>query len=235
MTPSRKERIEELIEGAGKFRLCSPSDDPDEQTAVTVGFHYLVTQFQRLAVPILPADAALHLKNIRVEIDNIYTVYDARAKLDAIIPEIQAALEHLADDGFSTGTTAIVDPALIVRLDALKSSKYDVAALVHMCKEINSSYAHGNVLAVALLMRTVLNHVPPVFGHNTFEQVVANAGKSLKESFEHLEKGLRKIADFHTHKKIAAIESYPSPAQVEPFKPQFELLLQQVELRLKVP
>jgi hypothetical protein len=234
MAPSRKERIEELIERAESTRLCSPSDDPDEQTAVTVGFHHLLTQFQRLASPILPADAALHLKNIRVEIDNIYTVYDASAKLDAIIPEIQAALEHLADDGFSTGTTAyIVDPALIARLDALKSSTYDVAALVRICKEINSSHAHGNVLAVALLMRTVLNHVPTVVGHDTFAQVLASTGKSLKDSFNHLENGLRKVADFHTHRKIVAVESYPSAAQVEPFKPQFELLLQQVESRLK--
>lgn len=236
MAPSRKERIEELIERAEKIRLCSPSDDPDEQTSVTVGLHHLLTQFQRLAIPILPADAALHLKNIRVEIDNIYTAYDASAKLDAIIPEIQAALEHLDDDGLSIGSTAyIVDPALITRLDALKSSTYDVAALVRMCREINSSHAHGNVLAVALLMRTVLNHVPPVFGHDTFAQVTASVGKSLKESFEHLENGLRKIADFHTHRKIVAVESYPSAAQVEPFKPQFDLLLQQVESRLKMP
>jgi hypothetical protein len=90
-----------------------------------------------------------------------------------------------------------------------------------------------NVLAVALLMRTVLNHVPPVFGHQTFGQVLANAGSSLKDSFDHLENGLRKIADFHTHRRIVAAESYPSAAQVEPFKPQFELLLQQVESRLK--
>jgi hypothetical protein len=82
-------------------------------------------------------------------------------------------------------------------------------------------------------MRTVLNHVPPVFGHETFGQLVANSGKSLKDSFDHLENGLRKIADFHTHRRIAAVESYPSAVQVEPFKPQFELLLQQVASRLK--
>ena len=69
-------------------------------------------------------------------------------------------------------------------------------ALVRMCKEINSSYAHGNVLAVALLMRTVLNHIPPVFGHDTFAQVLTGTGKSLKDSFNHLENGLRKVADF---------------------------------------
>jgi hypothetical protein len=97
----------------------------------------------------------------------------------------------------------IVDPPLIARLEGLKSSTYDVGALVRMCEEINSSYAHGNVLAAALLMRTVLNHVPPVFGFDTFSQVLANVGKSLKDSFDHLENGLRKIADFHTHRKIA--------------------------------
>ena len=63
--------------------------------------------------------------------------------------------------------------------------------------------------------------------------MLASAGKSLKDSFDHLENGLRKIADFHTHRRIVAVESYPSAVQVEPFKPQFELLLQQVESRLK--
>src|SRR5215472_6015231 len=103
-----------------------------------------------------------------------------------------------------------------------------------MCREINSSYSHGNILATALVMRTVLNHVPSVFGHDTFAQVVAGVGKSLKDSFNHLENGLRKVADFHIHRKIAANESYPTAAQVEPFKPQFELLLQQVEVQLRL-
>jgi hypothetical protein len=56
MAPSRKELIEKLIENARDCRLCGPSDDPDEQTAVTSGLHHIVTQFQRLASPILPAE-----------------------------------------------------------------------------------------------------------------------------------------------------------------------------------
>ena len=82
-------------------------------------------------------------------------------------------------------------------------------------------------------MRTILNHVPPVFGCRTFEQVAANSGKSLKESFAHLEAGLRKIADFHAHRTITDSEFYPSATQVEPFKPQFEVLLQQVTARIR--
>jgi hypothetical protein len=231
---SKREIITNLIDDARKFRFCGPSDDPDEQTAVTVGYRHLVVQFKRLASPILPEAAATRLNAIDVEVDNLYSAYDARAELDALLLDIEAALEFLDDAGLSAGKNLwIVDPTLIISLEKQESSRVDVASLVRMCREINSSHAHGNVLATVLLMRTVLNHVPPVFGHDSFGQVVANVGKSLKESFDHLENGLRKIADFHTHRKIAASESYPSVAQVEPFKPQFELLLQQVEARLR--
>jgi len=234
MKATKKEIIADLIEQAGRFRFCGPGDDPDEQTAVTTGYRYLVIQFKRLAGPILPKAEADRLNAIDVEVDNVYSAYEAKAELDALLPDIEAALDLLNDAGFSAGTNLwIVEPTLITRLEKLESSRVDVASLVRMCSEINSSYAHGNVLAAVLVMRTVLNHVPPVFGCDSFAQVVANVGKSLKESFDHLENGLRKIADFHTHRKIAESESYPSAAQVEPFKPQFEVLLQQVETRLR--
>jgi hypothetical protein len=231
----RKERILELIEEASNYRLCSPSDDLELQTGVTAGYRHLLIQLQRLASPVLATELASRLNSIHVEVDDIYSVYAAKAELDAVAFEIEETLEHFDGDHLLQGANVfIVDPALITRLEALIVSTYDVASLVRMCREINSSFAHNNVLAVALLMRTVLNHVPPVFGHNTFEQVVASMGKSLKESFEHLERGLRKIADFYTHKKIGAFESYPSAVQVEPYKPQFELLLHQVESQLKM-
>jgi len=197
---------------------------------VTSGYFHLVVQFKRLVGPILPEDAAHRLNEIKVEIDSIYSVYEAKAELDALLPEIEDALETLNEAGAPI-RGCIVDPALIARLSELKSARLDVTSLAQMCREINSSYTHGNVLGTVLLMRTVLNHVPPAFGNDTFAQVLAGMGKSLKESFEHLENGLRKIADFHAHRKIEQTETYPSMAQVEPFKPQFELLLQQVVIR----
>jgi hypothetical protein len=232
MAATKKERIMSLIEQAHDFRFCGPSDDPDEQTAVTSGYRYSVVQFKRLAGSILPEEAASRLNSINVEIDDLYSAYDAKAELDALIPDIETALECTDAEVNGGAHRWIVESALIARLAEKQSGAVDVASLVRMCREINSSYAHGNVLATALLMRTVLNHVPPVFGHVTFSQVLANIGKSLKESFEHLENGLRKVADFHAHRTIVASESYPSAAQVEPFKPQFELLLQQVEAKL---
>jgi hypothetical protein len=230
---SKKDRLAALIKEARVFRFCGPSEDPEEQTAVTTGYRYLLVQLKRLAGPLLPEAEATRLNSIEVSIDDIYSAYDARAEVDALLPDIEAALQRADDSAFSVGGNAwIIDPGLIERLAGAQSPELDFGFLVRMCREINSCFAHGNIVATALLMRAVLNYVPPIFGHETFPQVVANIGRTLKGSFDHLENGLRKIADFHTHRRIGPAELYPSAAQVEPFKPQFELLLQQVVTRV---
>jgi len=230
---SKRDRLVELIEAARRFRFCGPSDDPDEQTGVTTGYRYLVVQLKRLASPVLPEVEATRLNAIEVDVDDLYSAYDAKAEIDALLPDIEAALERADDGALSVGANRwMVDPSLIDRLASEQSAQFDIGFLVGMCREINSCFAHSNVVATALLMRAVLNYVPPLFGHETFPQVVANIGRSLQDSFDHLENGLRKIADFHTHRRIGPTELYPSLAQVEPFKPQFELLLQEVVTRV---
>jgi hypothetical protein len=175
---------------------------------------------------------AADLQGLDIDLLDIYTVYDACAQLDSLIPEILEALEQVDDEAaWPRQTGWIVNPALIERLRAQVSSEFDLSLLSELCREINSSFSAGNNVATVLLMRAVLNYVPPVFGQDTFEQVAAHCGKSLKESFNTLETGLRKVADFHTHRRIDKLDSYPSPAQMEPFKPQFELLLQEVVRR----
>jgi len=74
-----------------------------------------------------------------------------------------------------------------------------------------------------------MNHVPPVFGCQTFAQVTAQSGKSLKAVFERLEDSARPIAD--SHALIRAKESVPTKHQVEPYKASFELLIQEVVAR----
>ena len=66
MRTSKKEIITSLVDQARSFRFCGPSDDPDEQTAVTFGFRHLVIQFKRLVGPILPEVAASRLDAIDV-------------------------------------------------------------------------------------------------------------------------------------------------------------------------
>ena len=122
----------------------------------------------------------------------------------------------------------LIDSRLLELLESTNSSTIDLIPLSRLCSEVNSCYSQGNLIAAILLMRAILNFVPPIFGQDTFVQVVADMGKSLKVLFANLEDGLRKIADYYTHRRIGGSEMYPSIAQVEPFKPAFEVLLQEV-------
>lgn len=97
MGTQQKELIMRLIKDAREFRFCGPSDDPDEQTAVTVGYHHLIVQLKRLASPILSEAAAARLNSIEVEFDNVYSAYEARAEIDALLPEVESALEIIGD------------------------------------------------------------------------------------------------------------------------------------------
>jgi hypothetical protein len=77
--------------------MCGPSDDLDEQTAVTVGYHHLVIQFKRLAGPVLSPEGASRLDAIDVEFNNIYSAYTARAELETLLPKIELALNRIED------------------------------------------------------------------------------------------------------------------------------------------
>lgn len=95
MDSKRKALIERLIADARKFRFCGPSDDPDEQTAVTAGYRYLVVQFKNIVAPILPESQSIRLKSIEVDFDDIYSAYAARAELDSLIPDIESAIDRV--------------------------------------------------------------------------------------------------------------------------------------------
>jgi hypothetical protein len=87
MSMSKKDRLAELIGKARAFQFCGPSDDPDEQTAVTTGYRYLLVQLKRLASPLLADADLMRLNAIEVDIHDIYTAYEARAEVDALLPE----------------------------------------------------------------------------------------------------------------------------------------------------
>lgn len=230
---TKKDQLAAAVGDLKAFRICGPSDDPDQQWGDAIRYRHLLVQLKRLAAPLLPDAEASRLRELNVDVNDISSVWAAAAEVDALLPDIEAALDRSHDGAYAAGASAwIIQPELIERLADAHSVKLDVAFLVQMCREINSCFAHGNLVATMLLMRAVLNYVPPLFGHETFAQVVANIGRSLKEGFDQLENGLRKVADYQTHRRIGPVELYPSPAQVEPYKPPFELLLQQVAIRV---
>jgi len=228
----RKEIIAELIDRARRFRFCGPSDDPDEQTNVTVGYHHLVTQLKRLAGPVLASPSASRLNAVEVEINNIYSTYEASAEIDALLPEIEAALERLDDDGIlqiTDGSVMIADSRL-VELRSLVSVDFDFRKLVRLCEEMNSAYCQQCYYATAMLIRGLLDHVPPVFGLKTFSEVANNysgGGRSFKEAMHHLENASRKVGDAHLHMAIRKSETLPTAQQVN-CSQQLDMLLSEI-------
>ena len=230
---ARKGRLRELLIDLETLRLCGPSDDPDEQTNVIEGYRYVLINIKVLSTGLISFDTAKQLEELKPEkIETIYDVYSSKAYLDAIASDITSDLDNLTEVPELGPTRSLISPELIKALREAKPNSFDALRLAEYCREINSGFGHRNLISCLLLMRAVLNHVPPVFGHTDFSQVAAHASRSLKDNFEHLDESLRKIGDLYTHQQIRKKDHVPTPGQVEKFGPQFELLLQEVLTKL---
>jgi hypothetical protein len=109
-----------------------------------------------------------------------------------------------------------VDPSRIDELLSASPIKWDFARLVRMCVELNAAHEKGHCISVAMLVRAIIDHVPPIFNKNSFQEVASNhGGKSFNDSMQHLDKSMRKIGDAYLHQQIRQRESLPNPVQVD--------------------
>jgi hypothetical protein len=109
----------------------------------------------------------------------------------------------------------LISETRLNELRALSSESFDFKKLVRLCEEINISYGNKCYFATAMLIRGVLDQVPPIFGKKSFSEVANNhGGKSFKETMQHLEKTSRSVADGHLHQPIRRKESLPTAQQV---------------------
>jgi hypothetical protein len=119
----------------------------------------------------------------------------------------------------------------IDRLRDLKLTKYqdyDLSKLIRLCEELNSNWKNSNYYSVGLLIRTVINHIPPIFGFQTFEQVVGGYGShSFKKNMVFLSQSLRTIADNFTHSVTRKKDPLPNETQVD-FRHSFDMLISEI-------
>jgi hypothetical protein len=84
-----------------------------------------------------------------------------------------------------------------------------------------------------MLLRAILDHIPPVFGAPSFRQFASSiAGKSIKASMERLDKSSRDISDRWLHEQIRKAESLPTTTQVD-FRQDLDVLLGEVVGKLQ--
>jgi hypothetical protein len=223
---SRTTKLFEFAEQIENFKFCSPSDDPDEQDAVVYGFKHLTKRFVGCARKIQNQGIQDAIKALNTDVDNIYGVLDLHANLQVIIDDLRELLTHSIE--WSVVESEFIDSSIIESLQQVKSKKYDLTKVIEFCQEINSTFNSGQYLATTLLIRALINHIPPIFGFEKFNQVVAQSTKSRRELFRPLDETARDVADLHTHDTIRSKENLPTKRQLEPFKPNVELLLQEI-------
>lgn len=104
--------------------------------------------------------------------------------------------------------TPYLDAGLLTDLEsAAARTTWKAHKLLALCRELNSNHAAGNPYACAALIRAVLDHVPPVFGHKDFKQVAAQHTFTVQRTDKaHAQKlaGFKDIADDALHRPISA-------------------------------
>jgi len=121
-----------------------------------------------------------------------------------------------------------VNSERIEELKGIDSTKFDFSKLVAYCEEINKCYQNECYLAVAMLTRAIIDHVPPIFNATDFQNVYGQNGtRSFKEHMTHLDKSSRKIADSYLHSHIRNKESLPNYTQVN-FSQDIDVLLAEI-------
>lgn len=123
----------------------------------------------------------------------------------------------------------LIAPSRVDELRECAPTNLDFRKLIRLCEEINICAEQKCWYAVAMLIRSILDHVPPVFGVAKFEHVVANyaGGRSFKETMGHLQETGRKIANAHLHERMRPAEVLPTPQQVNCGQ-QLDILLSEI-------
>lgn len=161
-------------------------------------------------------------------------VSDTLASVEAAVNSIRRRTAVPRKDGAILPT--YVDGARLAQIRSASKTHYDSTRLAQLCHELNVAHANDCLLSVAMLVRTITNHVPPAFGCKNFAEVANNLAvdKSLKKSLEQLDSSLKNIADYNLHQQIRQTESLPTATQVD-FKQDLDRLLEEVVRRLNAP
>jgi hypothetical protein len=139
--------------------------------------------------------------------------------------------KQVAPNPSSSGTPAATPYVSLTRIDELRgigSTEWDLRRLVRLCEELNAAFAGGNFLSVAMLLRAIADHVPPIFSAKSFGEYASSiARRSHKGSMGHLQGSLRHIADSVLHDQVRQKESLPTDSQVD-FRQDLDVLLGEV-------
>ena len=214
---------------------CGPSDDIDKQYAFASEFRDLSVRFISALKRINDPNIEEMLNGIDGNIDTS-TIVEAHILRSKLIPVIDYLNEIKDDESYFERirvSNSFIDDEILAKLRVIKNQNFDLKKLIRFIEELNEAYKFGNYLSSILILRALINHIPPIFGVTSFSQVVSQSGRSIKSILSRLEDEARPIADLHTHMMIRKLEHLPTKNQVEPYKSSIEILLNEIINKLE--
>lgn len=145
------------------------------------------------------------------------------------LKQIVLAINSKIGDLILTNSPEFVDNERLKELRRIQSAKFDLTRLIKLCEEANKNYVSGSYLSTAMLVRAILDHIPPIFELRSFSEVANNykGSKSFKQCASHLENSSRKIADAYLHEQIRSKETLPNKTQVN-FSSDLDMILAEI-------
>ncbi|TIL85780.1 MAG: hypothetical protein E5Y73_28520 [Mesorhizobium sp.] len=120
-----------------------------------------------------------------------------------------------------------VDASTIAALGELSHPDFDFSRLIQMCRELNTAHQSECHISVILLVRAIIDHIPPIFGQTTFTAAANNLPLSKKKTFLNLGNSSRNIADSYLHQHVRRRENLPTPTEVN-FSQDLSVVLAEV-------
>jgi hypothetical protein len=194
-----------------------------------------ILEAQRAAL-IADTDSKVFQHNNSMELDltltddSVFALFMMERNREIAELEVEIAKAKAASGVEQDAGASLVAEQRLAELRTLVSTQFDFKKLVRLCEELNATYREECYFATAMLIRGVLDHVPPLFGQSSFKEVANNyggGGKSFKEAMQHLENAARKVADAHLHTPIRKSETLPA-AQQASFVAPLDVLLSEI-------
>ena len=200
----------------------------------------------------MPTDG-IGYQEIQFKSDNVIEAYLAYTGLENAISEKQQRDSELASKLQAQRTDASTIMALrtiydspstiatyvgqnrLEELREIRSQEFDLKRLIRLIEELNLAYTQECYMSVAMLVRAILDHVPPIFRAQTFTEVANNYSwdKSHKKQMHLLDGSLRNVANAHLHIRIRKKEVLPDQTQVD-FRAPLDVLLAEIVRVLKL-
>src|SRR2546425_4274531 len=224
-----------MKEGKAKAEEKQGDDGGGEASRPTPAkLNLAILEAQRAAL-ISDTDSKVFQHNNSMELDltltddSVFELFIMERNRELAELEVEIAKAKAASGANHAGASFVAESRLS-ELRKLASTDFDFKKLIRLCEELNTAYRNECYLATAMLIRGMLDHVPPLFKQSSFKEVANNyggGGKSFKEAMQHLENASRKAADAHLHMPIRKSETLPVAQQVN-FDAPLDVLLSEI-------